>query len=237
MIDTLVIMPIYNAEDTVLEAITSVKNQTYKNFKLVCYDDCSTDNTLDRVIECRDFFDFKILKNQKNLGTGATVSRAISIESFFGDYEYMTWVSADNILSNVFLEKHINKISSGCAITYSGWRSFDPNKRYSSFYPEEDLKKLKESYGLGPSFLFRKNLYEKVGPFHSLPGEDFSFAVNCALNNAKFGFIRESLVDYRIHENSVSGRIRAGQIKNLSTDNALSNAQKINNNNGILSYE
>lgn len=237
MIDTLVIMPIYNAEDTILDAISSVKNQTYKNFKLLCCDDSSTDKTLDRLIECKNFFNFKILKNKKNIGTGATVSRSIETEFLFFNYKYITWISADNILNKNFLQKHIEKISSGYAITYSGWRSFDISSKYSFFYPDENLESLKESYRLGPSFLFTKKLYDRAGPFHSLPGEDFAFAVNCALSDAKFGFIQEPLVDYRIHENSVGGRIRSGEIKDLATNSALLHAQNIKNKNGNLSYQ
>jgi len=237
MIDTLVVMPVYNAENTILDAIKSIKNQKYKKFKLVCCDDNSEDKTLEQLINCREIFDFKILKNKKNIGTGLTISKTIEIESSFFEYKYITWVSADNILNENFLQKHIEKISSGYAITYSGWRSFDLNSNYSVFYPDENLESLKVSYKLGPSFLFTKNLYDKAGPFNKLPGEDFYFAVKCAINDAKFGFIKDNLVDYRVHNNSVSGRIRSGKIKELATDSALMEAIKINKKNGNLSYQ
>lgn len=236
MLETLVVMPIYNAEKTVIEAINSVKNQTYKNFKLVCCDDDSTDSSLNKIIEQKKFFNLKILKNKKNIGTGSTVSKVISSELFLNNYQYITWVSADNILNKNFLEKHIENLNSGCAISYSGWRSFDITSKYSIFTPKEDLLCLKQSFELGPSFVFTSKLYNVAGPFHKLPGEDFLFAVNCALHDAKFGFIREHLVDYRIHDNSVSGRIRNGVVKELSTDIALTRAKEIKNSNGNSLY-
>ena len=40
-----VIMPVYNREDVVMNAIDSVLNQTYDNFELIVVDDASTDGT------------------------------------------------------------------------------------------------------------------------------------------------------------------------------------------------
>ncbi|OQS57845.1 glycosyl transferase family A, partial [Actinobacillus suis] len=40
-----IIMPVYNAEEYIEEAIKSVLNQTYSNWELILVDDCSTDNS------------------------------------------------------------------------------------------------------------------------------------------------------------------------------------------------
>ena len=40
-----VIMPLYNAEKYMTEAIEGILNQTYGDFELLCIDDHSTDNT------------------------------------------------------------------------------------------------------------------------------------------------------------------------------------------------
>ena len=44
-----IIMPTYNCADYIIEAINSVKGQTYKNWELLIVDDCSADNTKDIV--------------------------------------------------------------------------------------------------------------------------------------------------------------------------------------------
>lgn len=41
-----IIMPIYNEEKYLEQAIQSVKNQTYTNWELICIDDCSTDKSV-----------------------------------------------------------------------------------------------------------------------------------------------------------------------------------------------
>lgn len=44
-----VIIPLYNAEKYVIEAIQSIENQTFKNWELIIIDDCSSDNSFNVV--------------------------------------------------------------------------------------------------------------------------------------------------------------------------------------------
>jgi len=68
-----VIMPAYNAEVYIKEAITSILNQTYPHFELLICDDGSTDKTIE-IIE--DFKDPRIFlfKNEINLGNLKTTN-------------------------------------------------------------------------------------------------------------------------------------------------------------------
>ena len=223
----LVVMPCYNAASTVVEAIFSVFNQTYKSFQLVCCDDASTDNTL----EVLKSLNVSLLSNPHNIGTGNTVNRVIQENQ---DFEFITWVSADNVLKDTFLEKHIEKLLGGYAISYSNWALLGDGRPYA---PKQDLLHLKETLYLGPSFMFRKALFDVAGPFHSLAGEDHYFAVQCSIANAKFGYIPEYLVEYRKHDNSVSGRIRNGEDIKTCNLEALKKAALITKSNGTNSYD
>ena len=44
-----ILMPVYNVEKYVDEAIESILNQTYKNFELIIVDDCSKDETYQHI--------------------------------------------------------------------------------------------------------------------------------------------------------------------------------------------
>ena len=62
-----VIMPVFNAEKTVLRAINSILNQKYTDFELLIIEDCSTDRSMElvsRIVDDR----IKIYKNEKNIG-------------------------------------------------------------------------------------------------------------------------------------------------------------------------
>ena len=231
----LIAMPCYNSMDTVLMAIESVAKQIYRNYLLVCCDDSSTDSTYE--ILNSKHFDYELMHNANNQGTGNTVNRIFE-KYDDNSFEFMAWISADNVLTTEFLSKHVKKLNEGCAITYCGWSMFtnDVNRTSASYVPNPNLLHLKEVFTLGPGFLFRKKLWDKVKPFEKLPGEDYYFAVKCALANAKFGYINQPLVKYKDHKNSVTWRLHTGEIKGQCSGPAMSMAQNINVTNGEDGY-
>ena len=54
MVTISVIMPLYNAAKYLKEALESVLKQTYRDFELVCINDCSTDDTLNILLEYKE---------------------------------------------------------------------------------------------------------------------------------------------------------------------------------------
>ena len=89
-----VIMPLYNAEKYLPEALQSVLNQTYKEFELICIDDCSTDRTRSIVEEFREKdARIKVLINEEH--SGAALSRNKGIKMAEG--EYIVFLDGDDI--------------------------------------------------------------------------------------------------------------------------------------------
>lgn len=62
-----VIIPCYNASETILETLKSVLNQSFTELFIHIYDDCSTDDTVEKIKSIRDFR-IKIFKGNKNKG-------------------------------------------------------------------------------------------------------------------------------------------------------------------------
>lgn len=80
-----VIMPVYNTEKYLSEAIASILNQTYDNFEFIIIDDASTDRSLSII---RKFINIdsriRLIRNETNLGISR--SRNLGIAVAKGDY-------------------------------------------------------------------------------------------------------------------------------------------------------
>lgn len=74
-----VILPIYNGESTIQNTLDSLKNQTFKDFELICCIDGTNDKSLEILEDNRaDFQQLVILRNEINLGLGPTMNRLVS---------------------------------------------------------------------------------------------------------------------------------------------------------------
>lgn len=68
-----VLMPIYNGEAFVRDAVESILTQTYRNFELLVVDDGSTDATLN-IVRSYDDDRLRVLQNAQNLGLPAALN-------------------------------------------------------------------------------------------------------------------------------------------------------------------
>jgi glycosyltransferase involved in cell wall biosynthesis len=97
-----VVMPVYNGEKYLKEAIDSILNQTYTDFEFIIINDCSEDNTEKIILEYKDER-IVYLKNEFNMGISRTLNRGIEISKG----EYIARMDADDIsLPNRF-EKQV----------------------------------------------------------------------------------------------------------------------------------
>lgn len=136
-----IIMPAYNVEDSIIESINSVLNQTYSNFELIVIDDCSTDNTYNTV---KNFPDVKLFQTPINSRQGA--ARNIGLNNCSGDY--ILFLDADDIyFDNQVLEKLSNLIVSKQFpdIVYCGMKI--TGRRDLTIMPDKD--NISKSFRLG----------------------------------------------------------------------------------------
>ena len=88
-----VLLPTYNAELYLNESIDSILNQTFSDFDLYVYDDCSSDNTEKLISKYNDNRLFYI-KNTENLGIAKTLNKGL--EELLPNYEYIARMDADD---------------------------------------------------------------------------------------------------------------------------------------------
>ena len=88
-----VIMPAYNAENTIKTSLESLLKQTWNNIEIIVVDDCSTDATVN-VIEKYKQKDDRIICLSTGVNSGAYVARNIGLGAVSG--EYVTVNDADD---------------------------------------------------------------------------------------------------------------------------------------------
>lgn len=100
-----VLMGIYNCANTLEEALNSLYNQTYQNFKIILCDDGSTDNTFEVAKKFADQHDnIVLIRNEKNLKLAATLNNCLAL----ADTEFIARMDGDDISLPTRFEKEIN---------------------------------------------------------------------------------------------------------------------------------
>src|SRR5690606_37410621 len=115
-----VIIPVYNVQKYVTQAIQSILDQTYKNLEIIVIDDCSTDSTYERVL-CLQEKDnrLKVYKNEKNIKIAATLNKGISLShgQFIARMDGDDISKLDRIEKKVkFLKKNRHISLVGCSL-------------------------------------------------------------------------------------------------------------------------
>jgi glycosyltransferase involved in cell wall biosynthesis len=97
-----VIIPCYNVEKSIIKALTSLINQTYKNWEALLINDGSTDSTREKILEIQDsrikYFEFS-----ENRGRAA--ARQKGLDEAQG--EYLSMLDADDWIYNNKLEEQL----------------------------------------------------------------------------------------------------------------------------------
>lgn len=113
-----VIMPVYNAQKYIGEALESVLNQTYKNFELIIIDDCGKDDSI-KIVENYNDPRIRIFHNSKNCGIA--YSRNRGLESSRG--EYIAILDDDDIALSGRFEQQVSFLQSNKTFDVVGGES------------------------------------------------------------------------------------------------------------------
>ncbi len=207
-----VILPNYNRERYIGEAIESVLNQTYRNLELIVVDDGSTDNSLEVVARYKDDR-LKIIRIQHNGFPGAV--RNYGIKASKG--EYIAFIDSDDVWDNDklsikmeqfrnnnqldFLHSDLELIDENDNPMGKTWHKTESSRLIDYRTGDCFAQMLKGGCCIVPtSVLFRRKIIDKIGLFEeSLEVcEDPHFFLKVA-RFFKIGFIDRPLGKYRIH--------------------------------------
>ncbi len=95
-----VVIPSYNASNFILKAIKSVRNQSLLPRELIVIDDGSSDNIQKLLKDLNLPFDFRLLRNEKNMGR--SFSRNLGVKE--ARCQYIAFLDADDMYDKHHLE-------------------------------------------------------------------------------------------------------------------------------------
>ena len=207
-----IIMPAFNAAETVKQAIDSVVAQTYPNWELVVVDDGSTDSTADVVYECTTHDSrIRLITLAINTGTPGRAKNA-ALPHIRGDL--VAFLDSDDLWLPRKLEIQVKRMASReFALCYSGGQYVDTALALlSDFVPRYGqgwmFDRLLAQYEINNQTVIiqRSALLALQEPYFNprlMIGEDCDFFMRIARNNNLLG-LPDKLVQYRILENSIS---------------------------------
>ena len=215
-----VVITNYNHEKYIGKCISSVLNQTFKNFELIIIENNSSDNSMkiiksfkDKRIKIFKINNGGIIAKSRNLGIKKSKSRWIA----FLDSDDFWFKKKLEIVRKKILENKNNHIH-----TNNERYKFEKIKKYKSSRLNEKLNLDKKNFFqelilngnklslsatvVDNNFLKKNNIFFRERR-NFVTAEDYDFWLNLAKNGAKFNFIKEILGVYLIHTTNLSSNI------------------------------
>ena len=217
-----IIIPVYNREIMVLDALKSAVGQTYKNIEVIVVDNKSTDGTY-KVL--KDFENVTVYQNEKNLGPVLNWQKCVEYAN--GEFVKIIW--SDDYIGKTFVEKTLPYFNNkDVGFVFTGTEVFFDDSRENGkmhFYGNTGLYDSKDFIrdsllyrrvpGSPGCALFRKKDFKrnllidipnKVGSdfkMHAIGNDALIFRLT-AKDYPKFAFINESLSFFRSHGGSIT---------------------------------
>lgn len=203
-----IIMPAYNCDNYVVEAINSVLAQTYQNWELLVLDDGSKDNTLQTIKEfAQKDSRIKALPNGKNMGVSTTRNRGIDLATG----EWIAFLDSDDIWQPSKLEKQLKLAGEKSAEFLFTGSSYineegEPFKGVFNIPEKVTYERLRNHNVIScSSVLVKKKYFKNIKMEKDDMHEDYAVWLRILkLGIIAYG-IDEPLLIYRISKNSKSG--------------------------------
>lgn len=201
-----VIMPAYNAEKYIEEAVRSVLSQTYTNWELLILDDGSTDRTVELAEKLSNADPrIRLLRDPQNMGVAQTRNRGFDL----AEGKWAALLDSDDVWHSDKLEKQLDAAQrSGADMIYCSYSMMDADGRKISDYivPERTnyAAMLEESVLSCSTVLLSRSIYSEYRFSTNYYHEDYALWLRLLrLGFTAFG-CRDVLADYRILKGSRS---------------------------------
>ncbi len=211
-----VIVPCYNGFKDMANCLNALENQTYKKFKVIVVDDCSTDDSYERLLDyqSKTQLDLKIVRNEVNKKLAKT--RQVGVAHT--ETEWLCFCDCDDWYEYDFLEKMLKTAedeAADCVMCHANYAYTDGTKEYLTRLDILSNDSSKEEFiAYAPMsiwrYVFKKNLFKDLIVPAINNAEDGAVTPQLLLNSKKIAIIHEGLYNYYVHNGTLSTVINPG---------------------------
>ncbi|MGB3166442.1 MAG: glycosyltransferase family A protein [Alteraurantiacibacter sp.] len=212
------ILPIYNGERFLADALESILAQNFTNFELICVDDCSSDSTpaILRDYAARDSR-VRVLTNESNMKLPASLNRGFAA----AHGKWLSWTSDDNLLLPDTLATLADAMArhKNVDIVHADYRIIDEAGTRQKLVTTGPAQDVVIDNVIGCCFLYRREVDAKLGGYDEMlfGVEDYDFWLRAHAAGFTFHRIERELYLYRRHGGSLTDQ-RGRQIQRLVHD-------------------
>ncbi len=210
------VIPVFNQEDYIEEAVVSALGQSHESIEVICVDDGSSD----RSAEILAGIDDPRLRTERQENSGPSMALNAGIKAARG--AFIAVMGGDDVSEPTRVARQLEQIQNGsadivfclprligpsgatlmereCHELFSGVVNLSQSARYSRMFYEGN-------HLCAPSMLARREVFGRVGLFH--PGllqlQDFEYWIRALGAGLRFAVSEERLVRYRRHGGNLS---------------------------------
>lgn len=223
-----VVVPVYNAEETLERCLDSLISQSYKNIEIVCVNDGSSDSSLKILNKYRKKDErIVVIDNDKNRGCSYTKNRGI--DNATGDF--ICFVDSDDYIENNMINELVDfQRKNNLDLVKCHYNNYEDGKLKNTIlnYPEEKILNTKKDINEFKTKLFSgeipgylqlllikrnvlndKKINEKIAFL-----EDVTFYLELLSEKIKVGILNKRLYNYVNNKNGLTFSLTTEKVEN-----------------------
>jgi glycosyltransferase involved in cell wall biosynthesis len=201
------LIPCYNCADYIAETIEQARSQTKPFAEIICYDDCSTDQTWEII----KTLNVKTIRGEKNMGSGFARNRLLEASQC----EFVHFHDADDPFHSATFLEELTPFAGPDTISFCQWIRKD-DKDGENVFLYDDIGKETDFIG----YLIHKHIHlnamiiprQAALHFGGFPDwmraqQDLGFSMRCAINGLSFNLCRKPLAIHIRNESSSTAKL------------------------------
>lgn len=214
-----VIISTYRRDESLVKAVASCVNQTYKNIEILIADDNADSRMNRRVREIADRFSVTHIQNETNLGSAENRNNAVRLSKG----EYIAFLDDDDVYFETKIEKQLRHMLSEQAdvcienlrlVNEKGEFVENRTRGYLSDFSREALWVCHLKYHMSgtDSLMFKREYFDKIGGFPPINlGDEFYLMARAIEGGGKITYHNETGSEAVVH--SDEGGLSSGNNK------------------------